>query len=126
MTKDEEEIWHSQEESYSGREAYVRDFTIHPSQDEDNRTCVNAFVLMGGRRGPYYLRVTNNSVGRDCHHVELTGMDGDVLDAFEFRFPEADPDGYLEAVQVIHEAYIGPVQDWYDYAVSVEETGDSE
>ena len=70
--------------------------------------------------------MTSDSVNQDCHYVEITRSDGDVVDAFEFRFPGTAPDGHMEAVQVIHETYIGPVQDWYDYAVSADEAGESE
>ena len=126
MTKDREEIRNSPEDSDSGSGAHVRNFKIRPSHDEDDKISVNAFVLMGGRSGTYYLRVTSDSVDRGSHHVEITQIDGDVLDAFEFIFPGTAPDGHMEAVQVIHETYIGPVQDWYDYAVSADEAGESE
>lgn len=126
MKKEEEDIRNSPEDNHSGSEAHVRNFKIRPSHDEDDRISVNAFVLMGGRSGTYYIRVTSDAVDRNCHHVEITRCDGDVVDAFEFRFPGTAPDGHMEAVQVIHETYIGPVQDWYDYAVSVEKAGESE
>lgn len=93
-------------------EGRVEDYRIRPVSDDR----VHLLMRVGGPNAVFRFRVVIQYGDAVAYHVEIRGPNGELVDKFSTDFVFARYESKLERVQSIHETWISPGSEWYEYA----------
>lgn len=112
--------------SPGSHDAHVEDYRIRQLNTPDGELEMTILMRFFGDEGTFYLRGISDFTSGGNHYVTIRRSEGEVVDEFNIGKTTADPGEFTDAVQEMCELFVAAVDDWYAYALDVEQSGGDE